>query len=117
MSSRLSHRLAVTTLALALLLALAAPPAQAAQSAGALDTLTAKVHTWLSALWPWGGASADSALLTDPNGRAHAGALAVHSPAGPHGSLKAHHGVRGRNLRPGCDNGLVVDPNGGCVRP
>ena len=104
MSSRLSHRLTVTTLALALLLALAAPPAQAAQSASALDTLTAKVQTWLSALWPWAGASTKSRGLTDPNGRGHVAGVAT--SAGHHGRQLVG------PIRPACDNSGVTDPNG-----
>lgn len=105
MSSRLSHRLAVSTLVLAVLLALAAPPAQAATSASVLDNLGAKVQTWLAAWLP--GASPHNEGLAEPNGG---------TKVGSHGQLPsrqvsgggAHHPV----IRPQCSGYPGGDPNG-----
>ncbi len=109
MSSRLSHRPAISALVLAVLLALAAPPAQAAQGSSLLDHLGSKVQTWLASWLP--GVRIDSAGVGNPNGGA---ALGDHGrQAGSAGRREgtAFHPV----IRPQCDGGVIADPNGGCT--
>lgn len=104
MSSRLSHRPAISALVLAVFLALAAPPAQAAQGSSLLDHLGSKVQTWLASWLP--GVRVDRAGLTEPNGRA---ALGDHGrQAGNHHEGRAFHPV----IRPQCDTSPGADPNG-----
>jgi hypothetical protein len=61
MSSRLSHRFAVSALLLAVLLLLAAPPAQAGSRSSLLDNLGAKVQSWLAAWLPGAGIQGEGA--------------------------------------------------------
>ena len=61
MSSRLSHRFAISALLLAVLLVLAAPPAQAGTGSSLLDSLGAKVQSWLAAWLPAAGIQGESA--------------------------------------------------------
>jgi hypothetical protein len=104
MSSLPSHRLAISALALAMLLALAAPPAQASSL---LDHLGAKVQTWLAAWLPGAGTQGEG--TTDPNGRAvsHARLPAGHVIGSPdrHAGRSFHPGIK-----PAC--GTNNDPNG-----
>ena|ERR1700688_173101 len=110
MSSRPSHRPAISALVLAvLLLALAAPPAQAGQGSTFLDNLGSKVQTWLASCLP--GVRIGSVGLTDPKGGA-----ALGGPARQAGSTKHHQGrVVHPIIRPECDNSSHPDPNGGCI--
>jgi|ERR1700732_4480580 len=109
MSSRLSHRPVVSALVLAVLLALAAPPAQAAQGSSLLDHLGSKVQTWLASWLP--GVRVESAGLTEPKGGAVLGGRARQAGSGNHHQGRAFHPV----IRPQCDNGSHSDPNGGCI--
>jgi hypothetical protein len=109
MSFRPFHRLAVSTLVLAFLLAMASPPAQASQKAGLLDTLGTKVQIWLAA-WLPGWAGIDNAGLTAPNGSGHLPAL---GRAAGGGRLEGSH-RGGPGIKPACDNSGSIDPNGGC---
>jgi hypothetical protein len=102
MSSRLSHRLAVSALLLAVALALGAPPAQASTNFSALESLGAKVQTWLTG-WLPRSAGTDAGGLTDPNGRGHLRLPVKGSPGGP-------------IIKPACDNAGSTDPNG-CPPP
>jgi len=108
MSSRLSHRPVVSALVLAVLLALAAPPAQAAQGSSLLDHLGSKVQTWLASWLP--GVRVDSAGLTEPKGGAALGGRARQAGSGNHHQGRAFHPV----IRPQCEEGSHPDPNGGC---
>jgi hypothetical protein len=109
MSSRPSHRPAISALVLAILLALAAPPAQAAQGSPFLDNLGSKVQTWLASWLP--GIRIDGAGMTEASGRA---SLAGHGRQA--GSSNHHQGrVIHPVIRPQCDIGIGVDPNGGCL--
>jgi hypothetical protein len=109
MSSDRIHRPAVTVLALAILLALAAPPAQAAGSF--LDTLGAKVQTWVAAWWPLPAAGAHGIVTANPEGGARSNASAVHGGGtGGHGGGSLPGKVRAPGVRPLCTPG--VDPNG-----
>ena len=47
------RRLAVLTSVLVLALALAGRPAQASETSGLIDTLSAQVASWMAAWWPW----------------------------------------------------------------
>lgn len=109
MSSRLSHRTAISALVLAVLLALAAPPAQAAQGSSLLDHLGSKVQTWLASWLP--GFRIDSAGVGNPNGGAALGDHGRQAGSGNHHQGRAFHPV----IRPQCDAGAQVDPNGGCI--
>ena len=109
MSSRLSHRPAISALALAVLLALAAPPAQAAQGSSLLDHLGSKVQTWLASWLP--GVRIDGAGVAEPHGGAAAAHRAPQAGSGNHHQGKAFHPV----IRPQCDNNSIPDPNGGCI--
>jgi len=109
MSSRPSHRPAISALVLAVLLALAAPPAQAAQGSSALDSLGSRVQTWLASWLP--GVRIDSAGLTEPNGRAPLASHARQAGSPNHHQGRVIHPV----IRPLCDIGIGVDPNGGCL--
>jgi hypothetical protein len=66
---RTSRRIVVSAVVLALTVALATPPAQARESATYLDTLTAKVGAWVTALWPWSAVRTEGSGGADPNGR------------------------------------------------
>jgi hypothetical protein len=109
MSSRLSHRPVVSALVLAVLLALAAPPAQAAQGSSLLDHLGSKVQTWLASWLP--GVRIDGAGLTEPKGEAAPMGRARQAGSGNHHQGRAFHPV----IRPLCPSGSVSDPNGGCI--
>jgi hypothetical protein len=110
MSSRLSHRPVVSALVLAVLLALAAPPAQAAQGSSLLDHLGSKVQSWLASWLP--GVRIDSAGLTEPNGGAAPVGRARQAGSGNHREGRAFHPV----IRPQCDGSSNSDPNG-CPHP
>jgi hypothetical protein len=111
MSSRLSHRFAVSALLLAVLLLLAAPPAQAGSRSSLLDNLGAKVQSWLAAWLPGAGIQGESA--TAPSGRTNVGSHAQAAARGLGGSLRSHRERSFRPIiRPGCS--VVTDPNGGC---
>jgi hypothetical protein len=109
MSSRLSHRPVVSALVLAVLLALAAPPAQAAQGSSLLDHLGSKVQSWLASWLP--GVRVESAGVTEPKGGVAPVGRARQGGSGNHRQGRAFHRV----IRPLCDNGGQVDPNGGCI--
>jgi hypothetical protein len=109
MSSRLSHRPAISALVLAVFLALAAPPAQAVQGSSLLDHLGSKVQTWLASWLP--GVRMDGAGVSEARGGAAAGGRAREAGSGTHHQGRAFHPV----IRPQCDNGSNTDPNGGCV--
>jgi hypothetical protein len=109
MSSDRFNRPALTALVLAMLLALAAPPAQAAGSF--LDTLGAKVQGWATAWWPWPAAASHGIVPADPNGGARSNGGAVHGG----GRALGHGGGQpGRVLppvaKPLCNTN--PDPNG-----
>ena len=108
MSSRLSHRPVVSALVLAVLLALAAPPAQAAQGSSLLDHLGSKVQTWLASWLP--GVRVDGAGVSEPNGGGALAGRAQQAGSGNHHQGRAFHPV----IRPQCDTGTNSDPNGGC---
>jgi hypothetical protein len=110
MSSRSNHRLVVGALALCALLALAARPAQARESAGLVDALAARLHALVPAWWPLAASGTQAGDITDPSGRAHA-AAPVRTPRG--GSVAAHGRFVVRPIRPTCSGG--VDPNGHCI--
>jgi hypothetical protein len=110
MSSRLSHRPVVSALVLAVLLALAAPPAQAAQGSSLLDHLGSKVQTWLASWLP--GVRIDGAGLTEPKGGVAPGGRARQVGSGNYRQGRAFHPV----IRPACDGSPSSDPNG-CPRP
>jgi hypothetical protein len=119
MSSRLSHRpvhcpihrpynrLAVGALLFAVLLALAAPPAQAAQGSSFLDHLGSKVQSWLAS-WLPGGVRVDGAGLVDHEGGAAQEGRAQEAGRGNHRQGRAFHPV----IRPQCDISPGGDPNG-----
>ena|ERR1700719_59411 len=109
MSSRLSHRPVVSALALAVLLALAAPPAQAAQGSSLLDHLGSKVQTWLASWLP--GVRTDGAGVNAPNGGAALGSHGRQAGSAGHHEGRAFHPV----IRPQCDSGGQIDPNGNCI--
>lgn len=114
MSSRQSHRLAVSTLVLAILLGLAAPAAQAGQRPSLLDALGAKVQTWLAAWLP--GGSIDNAGLTDPNGRAKRGGQLPNARVAPGPGLGGRNAGRapgGGKIRVECSG--QPNPDGGCT--
>ena len=107
MSSRLSHRFAISALLLAVLLVLAAPPAQAGTGSSFLDSVGAKVQSWLAAWLPAAGIQSESA--TSGSGRANVGShakLAAGRLGGSPGGYRGHHPV----IRPQC--GPINDPNG-----
>ena len=110
MSSRLSHRPAISALVLAVLLFLAAPPAQAAQGSSLLDHLGSKVQTWLASWLP--GVRIDGAGVTEPHGRAAAPGHGQQAGSAGHHEGRAFHPV----IRPQCDNSSGSDPNG-CPHP
>ena len=113
MSSRQSHRFAISTLVLAILLGLAAPAAQAGQRPSLLDALGAKVQTWLAAWLP--GGSIDNARLTDPNGLANRGGQL------PKAGVAPGKGIGGKNAGRPIGGGIRVEcagatnPDGGCT--
>jgi hypothetical protein len=107
MSSRPSHRLATSALVLAVLLALAAPPAQAGTRSSLLDNLGAKVQTWLTAWWPGAGIQTDG--TTDPHGRLNVKSHA-RPAAGRSGGMFNANRRRHPIIRPEC--GVNPDPNG-----
>jgi hypothetical protein len=109
MSSRPSHRLAICALVLAVLLALAAPPAQAGTRSSLLGNLGAGVQTWLTAWWP--GAGLQDPGTTDANGRANVKGSSQ-LPAGPLAGSPASHRERSghRLIKPVCTP--IGDPNG-----
>ena len=106
MSSRLSHRPVVSALVLAVLLALAAPPAQAAQGSSLVDQLGSKVQSWLASWLP--GVRVESAGVTEPKGGAALGGRAWQAGSGNHHQGRAFHPV----IRPQCDGSPGADPNG-----
>jgi len=109
MSSRLSHRPvhrpAICALLLAVLLVLAAPPAQAAQGSGFLDHLGSKVQSWLASWLP--GVRVDGAGLVDNKGGAAQGGRAQEAGRNLRQG-RAFHPV----IRPACDVNPSSDPNG-----
>ncbi len=109
MSSRLSHRPVVSALVLAVLLALAAPPAQAAQGSGLLDHLGSKVQSWLASWLP--GVRVDGAGVSAPNGGKELEGRAQQAGSWNHHQGRAFHPV----IRPQCDSTSHPDPNGGCI--
>ena len=109
MSSRLSHRPVVSALVLAVLLALAAPPAQAAQGSSLLDHLGSKVQSWLASWLP--GVRVESAGVTEPKGGAAPGGHGRQAGSAGHHEGRAFHPV----IRPQCDGSSNSDPNGGCI--
>jgi hypothetical protein len=116
MSSRSNHRLVVGALALCALLALAAHPAQARESAGLVDALAARLHALVPAWWPWAAAGAEGGGITDPNGQARAAApgKAVHGRQETPGSRQVQGVHPGRGIRIQCSAGS--EPNG-CPGP
>jgi hypothetical protein len=110
MSSRLSHRPAISALVLAVLLALAAPPAQAAQGSSLLDHLGSKVQTWLASWLP--GVRIDGVGLTSHDAGAASGGRGRQAGSRNHREGRAFHPV----IRPQCDNASGSDPNG-CPHP
>jgi hypothetical protein len=110
MSSRTSRRPVVAVVALAMLLALATPPAHAAGSL--LDSLGARVQGWAAAWWPWPAAASHGIVTANPDGGARSNLGTVHGgrPGGNAGRQA------GRALPPGgrvtCDNAGIGDPNG-----
>jgi hypothetical protein len=93
-------------LVLAALLALAAPPAQAAQGSSLLDHLGSKVQTWLASWLP--GVRFDGAGVTASKGEAAPVGRARLAGSGNHHQGRAFHPV----IRPQCDGGPITDPNG-----
>src|ERR1700726_4993419 len=106
MSSRLSHRPAISALVLAVLLALAAPPAQAAQGSSLLDHLGSKVQTWLASWLP--GVRVDGGGVSEPNGGGALAGRAQQAGSGNHHQGRAFHPV----IRPQCEGSPGADPNG-----
>jgi len=108
MPSRLSHRLVVSALFLAVLLALAPPPAQAGTSSGVLDNLGAKVQSWLAAWLPASGLKDEG--VKAPSGRTSAGshAQAPATELGRKRSGRSMHPI----IKPACS--ITTDPNG-CI--
>jgi len=108
MSSRRFHSVG-SALVLAVLLALAAPPAQAAERSTLLDHLGAKVQTWLVGWLP--GIRIDGQDTTDSNGRV---AIADHARQAAGGASGRITTEKGRTfhpiIRPQCNP--AVDPNG-----
>jgi hypothetical protein len=108
MSSNRFHHPAVTVLVLAILLALAAPPAHAAGNL--LDHLGARVQSWAAAWWPWPATASHGIVAANPEGGARSNVSAVHGS----GTRGHGEGQPGRLLLPGarplCAPG--VDPNG-----
>jgi len=107
MPSRLSHRLVVSALFLAVLLALAPPPAQAGTSSGVLDNLGAKVQSWLAAWLPASGLKDEG--VKAPSGRTSAGTQAQQTLGRPGAQPRGHHGGVGP-IKPLCNG--INDPNG-----
>lgn len=113
MSSRQSHRLVVTALALATVVSLAAPPAHAAGSL--LDSLGARVQGWAAGWWPWPAAASHGIVTANPDGgaRSSVGSVRGGRAGGDAGRQP------GRALPPvvrvRCDNASNPDPNG-CPR-
>ena len=101
-----------SALVLAVLVALAATPAQAAERSTLLDNLGAKVQIWVAGWLP--GIRIDSVGTANPNGGASWGSNAADTRSG--GGLRIRHGQFHRGIKPLCDTGGVVDPNG-CPRP
>ncbi|HVR11795.1 MAG TPA: hypothetical protein VMW75_27380 [Thermoanaerobaculia bacterium] len=110
---RPSRRLALTALSLALVLILAAPPAQAGQSPslGWLDTLAQQLAQWTASWWarPTPGRSAGQAQ---------------HPAKSPPSKLRIDCGglidPDGKCLSPigiGINCGGEIDPNGKCLSP
>jgi hypothetical protein len=102
------HRPAICALLLAVLMVLAAPPAQAAQGSSFLDHLGSKVQTWLASWLP--GVRVDGAGLVDHKGASAQGGRAQEAGRNHHQGRAFH-----RVIRPQCDQGAIVDPNGGCI--
>lgn len=112
MSSRPSHRPAITALVVLALLALAAPPVHATQAPSLLGHLGAQIQTWLAGVLP--GGRIDNQSATPTGGHA---ALSSHGrPVGGEGSGKAAAIRQGRAvhpiIRPQCDTNPSSDPNG-----
>jgi hypothetical protein len=101
-SRRFPRRPAATALALAVLLTLAALPAQAAQGPTLLDHLGAKVQTWLASWLP--GVRVEGVGRIERNSGATFGDQG--RQAGHHG--RAVHPV----IKPQCDSSPSSDPNG-----
>lgn len=116
MFSRTFSRSLVTALLLCALLALAAPPAQAAAgqgTAGLLGGLSAKVQSWMAAWWPAVAGVDSRGGITDPNGRSERKAAA---PVPGRRVSGVVHATRGRvvgPIRPRCSG--PTDPNGHCL--
>lgn len=114
MSSR-RFRSVGSALVLAVLLALAASPAQAAERSTLLDNLGAKVQIWLAGWLP--GIRIDSVGATAPSGRAALGGHGRPALGGAGRSLTQHQGRTFHPvIRPECDTSPGPDPNG-CPRP
>ena len=109
MSSRLSNRTAISALVLAVLFALAAPPAQAAQGSSLLDHLGSEVQSWLASWLP--GVRVDGAGLSEQERGAAPGGAARQGGSGNNQARRAYHRV----IRPQCDAGAQTDPNGNCI--
>lgn len=106
MSSRLSHRTAVSALVLAVLLALAAPPAQAAQGSSLLGSLGSKVQSWLASWLP--GLRMDGAGVSEHERGTSPGGEARQGGGSNHREGRAYHPV----ILPACDVNPSSDPNG-----
>jgi hypothetical protein len=91
--SRLSRRLVLTALSLALALILAAPPAQAGESRapGWLDIVAQQLAQWTASWWAW------------PSPGRSAG-QAPHPAKSPPSKLRI-------------DCGILIDPSGNCLSP
>jgi hypothetical protein len=116
MSSRSNHRLVVGALALCALLALAARPAQARESAGLVDALAARLHALVPAWWSWAAAGTQSAGVTDSNVQARSAApgRAVPGRQAAPGSRHVQRVHPGRGIRIECSG--LGEPNG-CPGP
>lgn len=109
MSSRPSHRLTVSALLLAVLLALGAPPVQATSpTAGALEALGAKVQTWLAGWLP--GSAVESRGMIDPNGHVYQAVPSPKSLATGGSGHTAGRAPRGGGIKVQCVG--TPDPNG-----
>jgi len=108
MPSSLSHRLVVSALFLAVLLALAPPPAQASTSSGVLDSLGAKVQSWLAAWLPATGLKGSSATATSGRTSVVTQAQVPATGSGRKRSGRSIHPI----IKPGCS--ITTDPNG-CI--
>jgi|SRR5579862_7370785 len=106
MSSRLSNRTAISALVLAVLFALAAPPAHAAQGPSLLDHLGSKVQSWLASWLP--GVRVDGEGVGEQDNSARPRAAYAPGQSG----LRPRHGQFHRGIKALCDTGSTGEPNG-----